>query len=60
MLSREAVAGHGAVAVGLLAFVLLLSDRAPFAWTLAGACFTAVVAGDLVRRRRAAERGRWD
>ena len=60
MLSRETIVAHGVVLAALVAFVLLLTDRGPFAWTLAGAVLAAVVIGDIVHRHSASGRERWD
>jgi len=60
VLRRETVLGHGVALSALLGFVLLLTDRGPFAWAVAGATFIAVVVGDTIHRRATAGRGRWD
>ncbi|MBC9226273.1 hypothetical protein GL325_08075 [Aeromicrobium sp. 636] len=50
MLSRIEILSHAVVLAVLVAFVLIFTDRSIFAWTLAGACFVGVLAGDLLIR----------
>jgi len=50
VLSRIEIMSHAVVLAVLVAFVLIFTDRSTFAWTLAGACFVGVLAGDLMIR----------